>query len=107
MTPMAIPDTDVVDRFYDAMHRLDIRALLDTLTEDFVGHVSAGLPGGFGGTYHGARTMLHDVWAPVCRSLGALPHPMECLSAGPDMVVVIGEYRASAGHESFCAEFAH
>jgi hypothetical protein len=100
-------DMAVVEQFYDAMHHLDTTALLETLTPDFVGHVSAGLPGGSGGTHRGAATMLDDVWVPVYRSLGALPWPREYLSCGDDTVVVVGEYRASAGYPSFSAEFVH
>jgi 2-(1,2-epoxy-1,2-dihydrophenyl)acetyl-CoA isomerase len=101
-------DTDVVRRFYDAMHRLDVDALLDTLADDFVGHVSAGLPGGFGGTHRGARTMFDQVWLPVYRTFRCLPHPTEYLTVDDGRVVVIGEYRGPAGdREGFTAEFAH
>ena len=109
MSPSStVLDTDVVRRFYDAMHRLDVDALLDTLTADFVGHVSAGLPGGFGGTHRGARTMFDEVWLPVYRRFRVLPHPTEYLPVGDDRVVVIGDYRGSADSgKSFTAAFAH
>lgn len=106
MTTATSP-TEVVRRFYAAMHRLDVPALLDTLGEDFVGHVAAGLPGGFGGTHHGPKAMLDDVWVPVHRSLQALPHPREYLPSGDDRVVVWGEYRGAVAGEPFAAEFAH
>lgn len=104
---VTLPDLDGVRRFYDAMHRLDVDALLHTLSDDFIGHVAAGLPGGFGGTYHGPKTMLDEVWVPVYRALRALPHPREYLSCGDGTVVVVGDYRGSLAGEDFSAEFAH
>ena len=44
----------VVVEFYEAIHRLDPTGLLDTLAADFIGHVSQGFPGGFGGHNEGA-----------------------------------------------------
>jgi ketosteroid isomerase-like protein len=83
--------------------------LLATLSEDFVGHVSAGLPGGLGGTYVGGENMLRDCWVPVHRQFGALPHPSRYIVAEPDHVIVVGEYRGTppATRRPFAATFAH
>jgi ketosteroid isomerase-like protein len=96
----------VAESFYDAMHRLDVSGILDVLAPDFVGHVSEGLPGGFGGRHDGAQAMVDDVWVPVYRAFRALPHPAEYLAAGPGRVLVLGEYRGEEP-EPFTAEFAH
>ncbi len=101
--------TRVIDRFYTAMHNGDAVALRETLGEDFVGRVSDGLPGGFGGTHAGPDRMLRDCWVPVHLAFKALPHPEECLHTTDGRVVVAGRYRgtAPATGEPFAAAFVH
>lgn len=103
------PNAAVARRFYQAMHGSDVPGLLATLSDDFVAHVSDGLPGGYGGTYVGGQQMLADCWLPVHLEFGALPHPARYLVAEPDHVVVIGEYQgtARATRRKFTAAFAH
>ena len=51
----ATADLAVVVEFYDVIHRLDPAGTLATLAADFIGHVSQGFPGGFGGTFRAPR----------------------------------------------------
>ena len=99
----------VVVEFYEAIHRLDPAGMLDTLAADFIGHVSQGFPGGFGGTYRGAQEMMDRAWLPVMAMFAALPHPERIYDAGDDTVIAVGEYRGvvpSTGR-SLTAAFAH
>ena len=100
---------DVVWRFYDRMHALDVGGMLAVLAHDFVGHVSTGMPGGFGGTYRGALRMLEEVWVPVYRLFGCLPHVERLYVAGPDTVLTVGHYRGvvPATDRRIVAAFAH
>src|SRR5258708_32254092 len=99
----------LVHRFYDAMHAGDVAGLLATLSADFVGHVSEGIPGGYGGTHLAGEHMLRNCWAPIHRIFGALPYPSRYLVAEPSHVIVTGEYRGtpSATRRQFTAAFAH
>ena len=100
---------EVIRRFYQAMHTLDPAGLLETLADDFVGHVSEGLPGGFGGTYVGADRMLRECWGPVHQRFGVLPHPREILTTHQGQVVAVGEYRGTVPRTGrrIVAAFAH
>lgn len=99
---------EVAQRFYAAMHQLDVDGLLATLADDFVGHAAPGMPGGLGGTYRGSREMLEKVWVPVYRTSGAMPYPGELLAVDDGRVVAIGEYRGhTPAGEPFTASFAH
>jgi uncharacterized protein len=103
------PNVAVVRRFYEAMRTLDTTALLDTLAEDFTGHVSPGFPRGLGRTYHGRERMLRDCWIPVYQTFAALPQPHQMLDAPPDHVAVTGDYEGAppASGRRFSAAFAH
>lgn len=100
---------DAIDQFYEAMHGGDAVALRETLADDFVGRVSDGLPGGFGGTHVGPDRMLEECWVPVHLTFRVLPHPEERLTTIDGRVVVTGEYRGTAPgtSESFAAAFVH
>lgn len=101
-------NTEVAERFYAAMHGLDVEGLLATLADDFVGHVAEGMPGGLGGTYRGGREMLEKAWVPVHRTSGAMQYPAELLAVDDGRVVAIGEYRGrTPAGEPFAATFAH
>src|SRR5258708_1989968 len=99
----------LVHRFYDAMHAADVAGLLATLAPDFVGPVSEGIPGGYGGTHVGGEHMLGSCWAAIHRTFGALPYPSRYLIAEPGHVMVTGEYRGTppATRRQFTAAFAH
>jgi uncharacterized protein len=109
MEPAMATNEDVVGQFYERMHALDTDGVLAVLADDFVGHVAAGLPGGFGGTYHGAMRMVEEVWIPVYRQFGCIPYVERSYAAGRDTVLTIGHYRGvvpSTGREVEAA-FAH
>ncbi len=93
----------LVDSFYAAMHAMDVAGLVTVLDQGFVLRVSAGMPGGYGGSYKGADQALAKVWGPVHAAYGAMPYPDELIDTGPDRVVAVGEYRGPA----FSAAFAH
>src|SRR5258706_10254703 len=88
-----MPESSIalVHRFYDAMQAGDVAGLLATLAPDFVGHVSEGIPGGYGGTHVGGEHMLGNCWAPIHRTFGALPYPSRDLIAQPGHVILTRE----------------
>ena len=100
---------DPVDCFYEAMRDGDPIRLLESLSEDFVGHVSQGLPGGHGGIHTGRDHMLRDCWIPIHQAFGARPQPADRLAAADGRVVVTGNYHGSspASGKPFTAAFAH
>ena len=102
-------DEEVIDRFYQALHAGDVPALLATLADDFVAHVSDGLPGGYGGFYTGGEQMLRECWVPVHQRFKALPHPSGHRIADPGHAVVTGDYHGTAPgtDEPFVAAFVH
>ena len=95
-------------RLYDAMAGHDPEAILASLSDDFVGVVSAGMPLGVGGRHEGRNAMLQDVWAPVFAAYDVRLDVERYLAAG-DEVVVLGHYRGTprSGGEQFGARFAH
>src|SRR5260221_12610206 len=80
-----MPESSIalVHRFYDAMHAGDVAGLLATLAPDFVGHVSEGIPGGYGGAHVGGEHNLRDCWAPNHPPVRALPHPARAPAGEP------------------------
>lgn len=96
-------------RLYDAFAARDPRAIRDSLHEDFVGDVSAGMPLGVGGRHEGPEAMLRDVWARVFAHYDMAVQAEELLPSGDDRVTAIGRYRGierGTGHEVEAA-FAH
>ena len=95
-------------RLYEAMAAVDPEAIRDSLAEDFVGQVSAGMPLGVGGRHEGRDAMLGDVWMPVFAAYDVSLEVERYLPSGEE-VVVLGHYRGTArgdGRE-FGALFAH
>ena len=80
-------------RLYEGFAAHDADAILAVLHDDFVGHVSAGMPLGVGGAHHGPSKMLADVWARVFSSYDVIPVADELLVSGPDRIVAVGGYR--------------
>jgi ketosteroid isomerase-like protein len=85
-------NADVARELYAAFERADPKLLLELLHPDFVGHVSEGMPWGWGGTHVGPAAMLTQVWAPVWRCFRARPVPERFLSCEDGTVVVTGTY---------------
>jgi ketosteroid isomerase-like protein len=102
-------DTDVARELYAAFERADPKLLLELLHPDFVGHVSEGMPGGWGGTHAGPAAMLTEVWAPAWRRFGVRPVPDRFLSCDDGTVVVTGTYAGQPPDAAppLTAAFAH
>jgi uncharacterized protein len=106
--PTHTPST-VARRLYDAMERSDGQALVDLLTDDFVGTVSAGMPHGVGGDHRGPVDMVAGVWGRIAELYDMRVEPSEYLDVDDHRVVVIGRYRGSSRAEDHTvdAAFAH
>jgi ketosteroid isomerase-like protein len=102
-------NTDVARELYGAFERRDPKLLLDLLHPDFVGHVSEGMPYGWGGPHVGPEAMLTEVWAPVWRRFRVRPVPERFLRCDDGTVVVTGTYVGQPRHASspLTAAFAH
>ena len=99
----------VAQRLYDAMAHADGEALFGLLTDDFVGTVSAGMPHGVGGEYHGAADMITRVWARIASVYEMHVDPLDYLPVDDQRVVVLGRYWGPArdGGSAVDAAFAH
>jgi ketosteroid isomerase-like protein len=100
---------EAAQRLYDAFAARDPAAILDSLHEDFVGEVSAGMPLGVGGRHEGPEAMLRDVWAQVFARYEMQVQAEEFLPSGEEQVIAIGHYRGverESDHEVEAA-FAH
>ncbi len=74
----------------------DVDVLRALLAEDFQGHLTAGLPHGFGTrTYDGRETMLRDGWGAVGEYFRMSPHVEQLFVAG-DVLVGRGAYAGTA-----------
>jgi uncharacterized protein len=101
--------TEIARLLYEAMARSDAGAVLELLTDDFVGTVSAGMPHGVGGEHRGPAAMLGEVWGRIATVYDMHVEPSEYLSVDDTRVVVLGTYRgrARAGGTVVDAAFAH
>jgi 2-(1,2-epoxy-1,2-dihydrophenyl)acetyl-CoA isomerase len=106
--PLSTP-AETARRLYDAMARSDAVTLLELLTDDFVGTVSAGMPHGVGGDHHGPDDMVGGVWGRIATVYDMHVEPTEYLTVDDTRVVVLGNYRgrARAGETVVDAAFAH
>lgn len=94
---------------YDAFARADAAGLVALLHPQFVGHVSDGLPGGFGGTHRGPEMMLAEAWAPVFRRFAVRPVPDRLIACEDGEVIAIGSYVGDppGAEQALRAAFAH
>lgn len=99
----------VASRLYEAFAGTDGQALLDVLTDDFVGTVSAGMPHGVGGTHEGPADMIGSVWGRIASLYEMHVDPVEYLAVDDERVVVLGRYWGAArdGDSAVDAVFAH
>src|SRR5258707_15591004 len=99
----------VVLQLYDAFASRDAPRLRAALHPEFVGHVSAGMPLGVGGTHTGPDQMLADVWIPVAVAYDVSPIPDDLFVVGPDCIVAVGGYRGTVRGTGAAvdAAFAH
>jgi ketosteroid isomerase-like protein len=91
------------------MARADGPALLELLSDDFVGTVSTGMPHGVGGRHLGAQDMVAGVWGRIASIYDMHVDASEYLPVDDNRVVVLGRYRGSArdGGSTVDAAFAH
>lgn len=99
---------DAAQRLYAALQQGDTDTLRALLAEDFQGHLTPGLPNGFGRTYAGREAMLRDGWGAVGQLFAMAPEPDELLECG-DVVVGRGHYVGTAlpTGKPVRARFAH
>ena len=84
--------TDPARRLYAAINAHDPAAILASLTDDFVGEVSAGMPLGVGGRHEGPRTMLERVWGRVFSAYDLRVEPETYLVVTDGSLVILGSY---------------
>jgi ketosteroid isomerase-like protein len=91
------------------MARGDGAALVDLLTDDFVGTVSAGMPHGVGGDHRGPADMVAGVWGRIASLYDMRVEPTDYLEVDDHRVVVLGRYRGQSRADdiSVDAAFAH
>jgi uncharacterized protein len=99
----------IAQRLYDAFAHADGQALIDLLTDDFVGRVSAGMPHDVGGDHEGPAEMVAGVWGRIASLYDMHVDPVEYLPVDDERVVVLGRYWGPArdGGSSVDAVFAH
>lgn len=100
---------EVVESFYRCIEASDVEGMLATLAGDeFVGEVTAGLPG-IGGVHRGAFEMLSRAWVPASELYRARVVCDEVVELADGRVVGLGVYtgRSPDTGQSFTASFAH
>jgi uncharacterized protein len=105
-----MPDqTATARRLYEAFAARDLGALRDALADDFVGHVSDGMPLGVGGEHSGPEAMIRDVWGKVFGTYEVHVDAERFYPSGDDHVVAVGHYRGTvrASGQPIEAAFAH
>ena len=65
----------IAQRLYDAIAARDAPAILDAMSDDFVGRVSAGMPLEVGGRHDGPEAMLHEGWILSLLHISEPPRP--------------------------------
>jgi ketosteroid isomerase-like protein len=85
-------DLNLAGAFYAALASADVPRLYEILHPEFVGHVSEGMPEGVGGTHHGPKAMLENVWGPIAHKFAVRPVPEHFLSCDDGKVVALGAY---------------
>lgn len=83
----------VVEGLYDALATGDRDRIVATLTEDFTGRLTPGLPFGIGGEHRGAEAMIRDGWFAIGAHwrVRAVPERFTALADG--RLQVEGTYR--------------
>lgn len=96
------------ERLYQALGAGDAAVLRELLREDFQGHLTSGLPHGFGRTYDGREAMLTDGWGALGAYFAVSPQVEELLEAGEYLVgrgVYVGTAKETG--KPIAAGFAH
>lgn len=94
---------------YRSFAERDVVVLRQCLGDDFIGHVSAGMPSGVGGVHEGRDAMIGDVWVRVFRDFDISPVPERVTWTLDGSAVVHGFYRGTrrADGARVAAEFVH
>jgi 2-(1,2-epoxy-1,2-dihydrophenyl)acetyl-CoA isomerase len=99
----------VVMGLYDALSAGDVGGIKERLADDFVGHLTPGLPFGIGGEHHGADAMIRDGWFRFGEHwrVRTFPDTFEQLADG--RLQVTGTYRGKGrrSDSAFEAPFVH
>ncbi len=101
--------THKAKQLYEAIDARDPEAILSSLSNGFLGEVSAGMPLAVGGHHEGREAMLRDVWLKVFAVYDVRLEVESFLEAEDDVVVAIGNYRGTERQTTrpFDARFAH
>jgi 2-(1,2-epoxy-1,2-dihydrophenyl)acetyl-CoA isomerase len=100
---------DQVVSLYGALAVGDRGAIESQLTEDFVGRLTSGLPGGIGGVHVGPEAMIRDGWFAIGARWRVRAEPTSFTATDDGRLQVQGAYRG-AGRSSgiaFEADFVH
>lgn len=93
------PEHVVVEGIYDALARGDRDAIVEALTDDFVGRLTPGLPFGIGGVHEGADAMIDRGWFAIGRHWRVRAEPASFEPLPDGRLQVSGTYRGK-GRES-------
>jgi len=89
----ADPARGLVEALYEALVSGDEATIRASLTDDFVGRLTPGLPFGIGGEHVGADAMLADGWFAIGRRWRARPCPERYTEDADGRLHVEGVYR--------------
>lgn len=109
MSEISDPHEALVKGLYDALAAGDRDGITAVLADDFVGHLTPGLPFGIGGEHRGAEAMIRDGWFAFGRHWRVRAEPASYQLLEDGRLQVQGIYRGK-GRESglpFEAWFLH
>ncbi len=99
---------DTVRRFYDALGRGDVPAVLSVLDAQVEWTEAERFPY-YGGTWHGPQAVLDNLFVPLARDWDGFSATAADFVAQGDRVVALGQYTGTYKRtgRSFTAAFAH
>lgn len=86
----------IAERLYKALETGDAATVNELLSPSFVGHTTAGLPLGLGGTYHGPEAMRNEFWWRIGSHFRLRAEPEQYAPLGEAGLQVAGTYRGNA-----------
>ncbi|MGH2876023.1 MAG: enoyl-CoA hydratase-related protein, partial [Trebonia sp.] len=100
---------DQVVSLYGALAVGDRAAIESVLTEDFVGRLTSGLPGGIGGVHVGPEAMIRDGWFAIGARWRVRAEPTSFAATDDGRLQVQGAYRGTGRSSgiAFEADFVH
>lgn len=87
------PGRALLEGLYDALATGDRERITATLTDDFVGRLTPGLPFGIGGEHAGAEAMIRDGWFAIGRNWRVRAEPSSYTALEDGRLQVQGTYR--------------